>query len=283
LWRREHLKGNASIGSDPSQDGVTEKNAFLKSDPETHAVMYWGKTLLNHYYTNLQTLLPQANNQNFSDVILSSITIDGIYPSPSLLMTVTFRNVSDMGKTTNDTQVTLLAKGASSNVGLVSYSVPAWDPLHDQGPPPADIVGLTGGGSAGTGDPRDFIDEFAGIWPDLSGFIISLYWTILADLGQQNSNNILVNQDSLKTYSAPLGDKSFTASNTGKNLLILPATIFTSYLCQTTRLKAPLSLIVSVLVADLVLLSSGWTVLALIAAWLAKKRNHDGTMDLSFC
>jgi hypothetical protein len=68
----------ASIGSDPSQDGITDKNSFLKSDPETHAVMYWGKQLLNHYYTNVQTLLPQANNQNFSDVILSTVAIDGI-------------------------------------------------------------------------------------------------------------------------------------------------------------------------------------------------------------
>ena len=67
----------ASIGSDPLQDGITEKNAFLKSDAETHAVMYWGKTLLNYYYTNLQTLFPKANNQNFSNVILSSIIVDG--------------------------------------------------------------------------------------------------------------------------------------------------------------------------------------------------------------
>lgn len=79
-----------------------------------------------------------------------------------------------MGATVNDTLVTLLAKGSSTNVGLVSYSVPAWDPLHQSNPPPADIIGLAGGGGAGTGDPRRFIDDFASIWPDLTSFIVVL-------------------------------------------------------------------------------------------------------------
>ena len=181
-----------------------------------------------------------------------------------------------MGAKENDTLLTLVAKGASNNVGLVSYSVPEWDPLHDPRPPPADIVGLSGSDSAGTGDPRRFTDDFAEIWPDMTGFLVSLYWTILADLGQQNSNNVLIKSDALTTLSAPLGDASFARSKSGKDILIRPSTIFTSYLCQTVQLKPPLSLIFSVLVADLVLLSSGWTVLTLTAAWLAKKRDHDG-------
>lgn len=52
--------------------------------------------------------------------------------------------------------------------------------------------------------------------------------------------------------------------------------MLTSYLCQEARLKGALSLIVSVVVADIVLLSSGWTVLTVVSAYLAKKRNHDG-------
>src|SRR5437667_11722959 len=81
-------------------------------------------------------------------------------------------------------------------------------------------------------------DDFAGIWPNMTRFLVSLYWTILADLGQQNSNNILVNTASLTTFSAPLGDASFARATTGKDLQIVPSTIFTSYLCQTARLKA---------------------------------------------
>jgi hypothetical protein len=181
-----------------------------------------------------------------------------------------------MGATANDTQLTLLAKGASSNVGLVSYSIPSWDPIHDLGPPPADVVGLTAQSPSGSGDPRQFIDLWADIWPDLTNFLISLYWTIEADLGQLNTNNILTNPASLTAISAALGDKSFSRATTGKDLKITPSTIFTSYFCQTTKLKAPLSLIVSVLIADLVLLSSGWTVLTLISAWLAKKKSHEG-------
>jgi hypothetical protein len=266
----------SSIGSDPSQDGITDKNSFLQSDSDTHAVMYWGKSLLNYYYTNVKTLLPEANNQNFSEVILSRVAIDGTLRIIKFLTKVTFRNVSNMGATANDTQLTLFAKGASSNVGLVSYSIPSWDPLHDIGPPPADVVGMAAESPSGSGDPRQFVDLWEGLWPDLTNFLISLYWTIEADLGQINTNNVLINPSSLTALSAPLGDKSFSRATTGKNLQITPSTIFTSYLCQTTRLKTPLSLIVSVLIADLILLSSGWTVLTLIAAWLAKKKNHEG-------
>jgi hypothetical protein len=73
-----------AIGPDPSQDGITEQNSFLKSEPaELFQTMYSAKQLLKYYYGNLLVNLPAANNQNFSDVLLSSITIDGT-PSPSL-------------------------------------------------------------------------------------------------------------------------------------------------------------------------------------------------------
>jgi hypothetical protein len=178
-----------------------------------------------------------------------------------------------MGSTVNDTLITLLAKGSSTNVGLVSYSIPPWDPLHTASPPPADIIGLSGGGGAGTGDPRRFIDDFASLWPDLTAFLQLIYWTIQADLGQQNPNNVLVNQEKLKLLAAPVGDGKIVVGGGG----IQGARVLTSFLCQGGKLKSPLSLIVSVVVADLVLLSSGWTVLTIVSAWLAKKRNHDGT------
>lgn len=39
--------------------------------------MYWASVLLDYYYTSLENILPIVNQQNFSNVVLSSIIIDG--------------------------------------------------------------------------------------------------------------------------------------------------------------------------------------------------------------
>jgi hypothetical protein len=61
---------------------------------------------------------------------------------------------------------------------------------------------------------------------------------------------------------------------------ITPSTIFTTYLCQTPERKLTTALIISVLLANLVLLRALWTIVTMVATYLAKANDPKGMLKL---
>lgn len=78
------------------------------------------------------------------------------------------------------------------------------------------------------------------------------------------------------TYEGPaaIANTSFAVSDAANhNLGIAPAVLATSYMWQLPKLKAPGSLFFSVLIADLVLLQTLWTIFKLVVDtyWIEKR------------
>lgn len=122
------------------------------------------------------------------------------------------------------------------------------------------------------------------IWIPADSLAKSLYYTVLADLGQNTTSyiNILTDPNLLSYFTQnftnipsvisstkqdgqtveldqALALKPFSQSSPGTGPLeITVSTLVTNYLCQVPRLKSAGSLVVSVLVADLVLLQAIW-------------------------
>ncbi|KAL6153593.1 hypothetical protein ACJQWK_11598 [Exserohilum turcicum] len=129
------------------------------------------------------------------------------------------------------------------------------------------------------------------IWNDVDRYGKSFYSTVLADLGQQNSPNILSpsSKDVLGEYTAsldnfPIGSNAVlgpaTSSYNGMSiqanagsLEITPSTIHSQYLCQIPERKPWPHLIVAIILADLVFLRVVWTLMNLLATWWVVK--HD--------
>lgn len=99
-------------------------------------------------------------------------------------------------------------------------------------------------------------------------YVKVLYSAILTDLGSFSSDNILINASLLQEYtqefqSAAGARQSYNElkdSGIGP-LNITPSTIYAEYLCQVPQRKPIGPLLVSIFVADLVLLRAVWTIL----------------------
>ena len=130
----------------------------------------------------------------------------------------------------------------------------------------------------------DGLSPLPDIWQPADFLAKSLYYSVMADLGQHYLNP-LVDPDLLEYFTqnfsdftaaqSPWGDnivpnwglanQSYTAQNASSyNLGINASTISTSYLCQIPQLKSSGTLVFAVLVADLVLLQGLWTLFKLM-------------------
>jgi hypothetical protein len=122
----------------------------------------------------------------------------------------------------------------------------------------------------------------------------SFYSAISADLGRINKPNILTNETTLQHFTSNYSSIVFgllsagpaTASYdamkavTGKPQ-ITSSTIFATYLCQTPKPKLTSALLISVLLANLVLLRALWSILNIFATYLAKAKNLKGECTLA--
>jgi hypothetical protein len=118
--------------------------------------------------------------------------------------------------------------------------------------------------------------------------------TIMTDLGQRNHTpNILADAELLQHFTANFSMINATVINqqgligrTGRvtqdyntlksttgTLIVHPSTIAARYLCQVPRLKSTGNLLLSVLVADLVLLQALWTITMWIATLVTNRRD----------
>ena len=130
----------------------------------------------------------------------------------------------------------------------------------------------------------DDVSPLPDIWQPADILAKSLYYSVMADLGQHYLNPLAdpdlleyftQNFSDFATAQSPWGEnivsnwglanQSYTAQNTSSyNLGINASTISTSYLCQIPQLKSSGTLVFAVLVADLVLLQGLWTLFKLV-------------------
>lgn len=129
------------------------------------------------------------------------------------------------------------------------------------------------------------------IWNSVNILGKATYFSLLADLGHNNLNdndiaggpnmlavpslladlsqNLTVVNETLRVpfrqwLPSELEQVAFTVSDAGNwSLGISPAVLTTNYICQVPRLKTRWALFISVLVADLVMLKSLWTIFKL--------------------
>jgi hypothetical protein len=119
----------------------------------------------------------------------------------------------------------------------------------------------------------------------------AFYSAISADLGSSRST-ILTDEATLQRYTSNYSNIIFDlvaagpANNSYDNLKMIgkphitPSTIFTTYLCQTPERKLTTALIISVLLTNLVLLRALWTIVTMVATYLAKANDPKGMLKL---
>lgn len=118
---------------------------------------------------------------------------------------------------------------------------------------------------------------FPSIWEPLSWLGKALWFTVLADLGRDDDllPNMLSHPDSLGNATdgayLPAGIRDYG---------IPPSVLETTYMCQIPRLKSTGTLIMSVLVADLVLLQAIWTLFVLAVNYFLTATTKD---EMRYC
>lgn len=123
------------------------------------------------------------------------------------------------------------------------------------------------------------------IWRHVDNFARSFYSVILADLGQQSSQNILMNAAALHYFSQNFSSMtdvetywlkagpSRSTFNGSEPFTVDASYIYTDYLCQVPRLKSTGALIIAILVADLVFLQVAWKLLTWVATAMVERRD----------
>jgi len=112
---------------------------------------------------------------------------------------------------------------------------------------------------------------------------------ISADLGVVNGSNILTDPKSLQQFTSNYGSIDFDHVAAGPATdsydalkavtgepKVMESTIFTTYLCQTPERKLTTALVISVLLANLVLLRALWSAVTLVATKIVDARDPKG-------
>lgn len=156
------------------------------------------------------------------------------------------------------------------------------------------------------------------IWELLNWVFVTQYWSLLYDVGQVNptlyqkigelpvtfilneytdTNNIFVNNtlfeiygDYFKTTILPLLNVSFGDGSTidfqplNSTNHLEPANVVydLAYWCTQTELKTPLSLVISLIVADYTFLNPALGFVVMFGAWYQRKRNPRDGNSVSF-
>lgn len=133
--------------------------------------------------------------------------------------------------------------------------------------------------------------EYPNIWKQADAIAKSLYSVALADLGQ-STPSILTNTTALQHYTedfslinnligvntkaGPAKDSYENLKQTTGPLETSPAVFSAKYLCQVPRRKAMGSLLMTILLANLVLLQATWTLLSFFASLYVERVDKTG-------
>ncbi|MCJ1468157.1 hypothetical protein MMC07_006785 [Pseudocyphellaria aurata] len=137
--------------------------------------------------------------------------------------------------------------------------------------------------------PQGFLDE-------AEYFAKIFYSLVLADLGNDSTENVLKNASLLQNYThARNTSNGWFQSYNNNSLNLNSSTIYQEYLCQVPQRKPIGPLLVSIFVADLVLLQAVWKILNWITTAWTEHHQHQakfcegclatmarGTYELSF-
>ena len=138
-------------------------------------------------------------------------------------------------------------------------------------------------------------------WTLINWIYVSYYWTVLFDLGQVAptinnapflpTNNIFVNQSLFDIYSAYLRGTVYPILNAISSLNPIPEFqslangnylkaetrhFIRGYDCLERRIKAPMSLIIAVIVADYALIMSAYKVAILLGRFIQTRNSPNG-------
>jgi hypothetical protein len=144
------------------------------------------------------------------------------------------------------------------------------------------------------------------LWEMLNWIFVSYYWVFLSDFGQispvtsdaqtilASTNNIFTNQSLFDIYSSYLRDTviplfgsvaapflplpPFSHLSDGNHLQAEDSTFTRSYSCVERQLKPPIAFVLSVIVADYVLIAGGFHFAIFIAGMIQKRKRQDGTL-----
>lgn len=138
------------------------------------------------------------------------------------------------------------------------------------------------------------------LWQPAHDYAVALTSTIHVDLGNPRPKNLLTSPDYMQRYSEGFQSineavMTMVANTTGwwptsfelptrtyeelrdstGPLGISPAVIFSQYTCQVPKMRSVGSLIISVFIADLVILSAAWTLLNFGTTFWLEHRHED--------
>lgn len=116
----------------------------------------------------------------------------------------------------------------------------------------------------------------------------SFYSFIMSDLGQ-NVSTLASDPEVLQMYTkdfqhdhnygtlnpdyASSSFDNLTSDGMSRNLGVRPSTFYVQYICQVPELKSTGSLIVAIILADLVFLTTAWSILKFVATWSLEKKD----------
>lgn len=228
------------------------------------ASLWWGESLLTAWWANIsltmtQTLQVNGYEQPFRKAAfqwMPNINRTNILDSDFLLGS--YSSVVDEGN------------GDFSNIFLGTLAEPL----------PFDQLG------------KDQFFNSSLVFFELDRLAKSMYSTVLVDLGQDvpADSNVLLSGHALQQFTAGLlpyppqayllvqagpaeADYEALKDSTGA-LGVTPSVISTTYSCQLPTRKSTGSLILSILVADLVLLQLAWTVYTFVVGFCMRKRHR---------
>ncbi|KAF3026401.1 hypothetical protein E8E14_010103 [Neopestalotiopsis sp. 37M] len=110
----------------------------------------------------------------------------------------------------------------------------------------------------------------------------------MSDLGQ-NVSTLASDPDVLQMYTkdfqhdhnygtlnpdyASSSFDNLTSDGMSRGLGVRPSTFYVQYICQVPELKSTGSLIVAIILADLVFLTTAWSILKFVATWSLEKKD----------
>lgn len=139
---------------------------------------------------------------------------------------------------------------------------------------------------------------YPNIWVAIDGLGKSLYSVVLADLGQPTTPTILTKLSSLQYFTrnftdvlerTPVGhalpgpaEHSYVQEASSAPIVIMPAFISAKYLCQVPSLNSMGSVIMTILLANLVLMGTSWTLVSFCAASWVRRSDISGILHAKF-
>ncbi|KAM0544390.1 hypothetical protein ACHAPJ_011852 [Fusarium lateritium] len=245
---------------DPVASAQNSMRSFVYSNQTRQANLYWASSMMRYYWADLMWKFAEANKKWENRWINANVQFQ-----PKAFQT-------DQDKFTEDEIMDkdddFFRVGCFLNLNVDPDVVAHFDFCQQN-----NVTDL---------DSKETQKEIRmpDFWKSANILSKAMYFAILADLGRDDVHmpNLLSRPKLLEEFTQDLTktakdlDKAFSwgingavANHTFKSsdypdvdLSVTPSVLSSKYLCKVRKLKSPLSLIISVLVADIVLLSSTW-------------------------